>query len=96
MVAAVTEKKGLAIRGVVGSIKWGYYTAAAINGYKVTRKDKSWYLRGNVVDADAFKMSQRPLLFVAPTDKGDWVWPIEAFDIQNGKLTARLRAPKER
>jgi len=28
--------------------------------------------------ADAFKLTQRPLKFVAPHAKGEWVWPIDS------------------
>ena len=88
-------KTGGTIRGVVGEIKWHYYTAASINGYAVTyhHQDKRWSLRATVALSDAFKMAQRPLIFVAPTQKGDFRWPINSLEILDGKLTARLGAP---
>ena len=83
-----------AITGVVGQIKWHYYVAAAINGYHVTRSDDGhWGLTATVVLADAFKMAQRPLTFVAPTDKGEWRWPIESHELADGALRARLGPP---
>lgn len=85
----------LSVKGVVGQIKWAYYTAAAVNGYTVTRTGGEWSLRGVVVNADAFKLAQRPLIFVAPTDKGEWRWPILELDIAAGALTARLGPPVE-
>lgn len=85
---------GAAIRGVVGQVKWAYYMAAALNGYTVRRSATgAWSLRGVVVQADAFKLSQRPLVFVAPHDKGEWRWPILDFELQAGTLTARLGPP---
>jgi hypothetical protein len=87
---------GLTMEGVVGQVKWAYYTAAAINGYVVTRsKDNRWSLRGTIVLADAFKLSQRPLTFVAPTAKGEWRWPIVDLQIISGELTAQLGPPQE-
>jgi len=87
---------GSAIRGVVGQVKWAYYVAAAINGYTVTRsKDGVWKLSATVVNADAFKMAQRPLLFVAPHEKGQWVWPIHEMQLTDGALTARLGPPEK-
>jgi hypothetical protein len=81
---------GAAIRGVVGQIKWSYYTAAAINGYIVRRStDGAWSLSATVVLADAFKLTQKPLLFVAPHERGVWRWPI--VDILDGHPT-RFRA----
>jgi hypothetical protein len=71
------------ITGVVGSIRWHYYTAAAINGFTVTplQKDRSrWSLRATVVLSDSFKMAQRPLTFVATLRNGqEWTWPITAM-----------------
>jgi hypothetical protein len=57
----------LAITGVKGLIKWSYYTAAQIEGYAVYRdKDGHWTMTATLVLSDAFKMKQRPLMFVAP------------------------------
>jgi hypothetical protein len=81
------------IRGVVGQITWAYYRAAAIHGYQVTRDGAAWRLRGTVIEHDAFKLTQRPLMFVAPHQHGAWRWPIEAFELQDGQLTARLGPP---
>lgn len=87
---------GGSITGVVGQVKWSYYTAAAINGYVVTRStDNRWSLRGTIVLADAFKLSQRPLVFVAPTQKGDMRWPIVDIQIAKGEVTAQLGPPVE-
>lgn len=84
------------IRGVVGQIRWSYYTAAAINGYTVTHTPAgAWTLRATIVASDAFKLRQKPLRFVAPHKAGSWVWPIESCDLVNGVLTARLGAPVE-
>lgn len=85
---------GGSIRGVVGEIKWHYYTAAAINNYTVTRVDAEWHLHATVVLSDAFKMAQRPLTFIAPHAKGEWRWPILSSEITNGALTAKLGPPE--
>lgn len=87
---------GAAIRGVVGQIKWAYYLAAAINNYTVTRDVQGqWRLRATVVQCDRFKLSQRPLVFVAPHARGEWRWPITGYELQAGALTASLGAPEE-
>lgn len=84
------------ITGVVGQIKWAYYVAAAINGYTVTRAETGeWRLSGTVVLADAFKLAQRPLTFVAPHAKGEWRWPIQSLELANGQVFARLGPPEE-
>lgn len=82
-----------AIRGVVGRIEWGYFNAAAINGYTVQRQaDGSWALRGTVVTFDAFKIRQRPLIFVAPHKDGEWRWPIATLDLGEGHGPRELQA----
>lgn len=84
--------KGVLIRGVVGQIKWSYYVAATLEGYSV-RRDKTsgvWSLTGRVVTADAFKMRQRPLVFMAPTKHGNWEWEMVSHEVRNGTVTATL------
>lgn len=83
------------VKGVVGQIKWHYYVAVALHNYTVTRTDDQWSLRATVVLSDAFKMAQRPLVFVAPTQQGEMRWPIEtlAFDRDTHQLVAQLGPP---
>jgi hypothetical protein len=89
------------LRGVVGLIKWGtspgWYTAAQIEGYTVTRNKAGtvWSLTATVVLADAFKMSMSPLTFVATHAKGAWTFPIVAHRlIEHHQLTATLGPPR--
>ena len=83
------------VKGVVGQVRWAYYTAAAINGYTVVRsKDNKWTMSGTVVNFDAFKMSQKPLVFVAPHEKGEWRWPIQSHELHYGAFTAKLGPPE--
>jgi hypothetical protein len=86
------------ITGVVALIRWAYYTAAAVNGYTVTRDPvtRAWSVTGTIVMADAFKLTQRPLKFVAPHATGEWVWPIESpMPRVAGPFMAKLGAPIE-
>jgi hypothetical protein len=92
------------LSGVVGYIKWGvqpgWYTAAQIEGYTVTRNKAGtvWSLTATVVLSDAFKMAQRPLAFVATHRKGAWTFPIVsplALDPDTHRLTATLGPPQE-
>jgi len=85
--------EGATIRGVVGAITWSYYTAARIEGYTVTRaRDGAWTLSATVVVADAFKLAQRPLQFVAPHQKGKWTWPITDLELGNSGGVRHVRA----
>lgn len=93
------------VRGIVGQIRWHYYVAAEVHGYTVTPTGGRWALSAQLVASDAFKLSQRPLVFVAllvkPRDLGggiygqktDWRWPIDTFSLtEDGRLTATLGA----
>lgn len=97
------------IKGVLGHIKWHYQIAAEIRGYTVSRSlDKRWSLRATVVSADAYKLDQRPLAFVAPIknrvwdaassqwvegDEGEWRWPVESLQVDGSTVVAQLGAP---
>lgn len=74
-----------AIIGIVGRIDWGYFAAAAVNGYRLRQHDDGhWSLTGTVVNVDAFKICQRPLTFVAPHKDGEWRWPVRTIDLGEG------------
>jgi hypothetical protein len=79
------------LRGTVAAVKWHYYTAAAVNGYTVTRTDGKISLVATVVMRDPFKLSMRPLIFEAPHKAGAWKWPIVTYALaESGRLTATL------
>lgn len=81
------------IRGHVAVIKWSYYNAAAVEGYAVVRDDGGvWTATGAIVPgaADAYKLAQRPLYFVAPHKGGAWRWVIDSLTVDRGRFTARL------
>jgi len=81
------------IRGIVGRIDWGYFAAAAINGYTAHQlADGQWSLHATVVTFDAFKIRQRPLVFVAPHQDGEWRWPIRTVDLGDGPGPRELQA----
>lgn len=81
------------IRGVVGRIDWGYFAAAALNGYVVRRlADGTWSLHAVVVSFDSFKLRQRRLTFVAPHQDGEWRWPVKTLDLTEGRGPRELRA----
>lgn len=84
---------GGTIRGVVGRITWGYFDAATINGYTVTRSvDNRWSVSATVVTKNDYNLRQRPLHFVAPHAKGEWRWPIDAIDMGTDEGPTQLRA----
>lgn len=87
------------LSGVVGRIDWHYYTAAGIHGYTVTppprrAKVQEWKLVAVVPLHDAFKMSQRPLVFVAQHAKGEWRFPVIEYNLRDHRIVARLSPPE--
>lgn len=96
--------QGAVLRGVVGKLQWGYYDAAKIEGYTVTRNKRTrmWSLRATVVpgSANAFNLKQKPLRFIAPyvipakggkpAEKKQWEWRVDDGDLANGVFVARL------
>ena len=81
------------IHGVVGRIDWGYFAAAAINNYTAHRvANGSWTLRATAISVDSFKIRQRPLIFVAPHQDGEWRWPVTTLDLGEGRGPRELRA----
>lgn len=84
---------GRPIRGVVGRFDWGYFAAAAVNGYTARRlEDGTWSLHATVINLDAFKLRQRPLIFVAPHRDGEWRWPVQTLDLSPGQGPRECRA----
>lgn len=82
------------IKGVHGQIKWAYHVAAEVNGYTVSRSpEKRWSLRATVAQADEFKLAQRPLMFVALHQQGEWRWPIETLEVSGATVSASLGQP---
>lgn len=82
-----------AIQGIVGRFDWGYFAAAAVNNYSLKpQPDGEWSLRALVVSLDAFKIRQRPLVFVAPHKDGEWRWPVKHIDIGEGPGPREIRA----
>lgn len=80
--------------GAKGAVRWSYYNAASVEDYAVRRHpDGRYALSARVVMADAFRLKQRPLTFVALHDKGSWIWPVLEFNLERGQMQATLGSP---
>lgn len=66
-------------KGIIGRLEWGYFVAAAINGWLVTRRGSEWRLRATIVQRNAYNLAQRPLWFVADHKGGTWRWPVREW-----------------
>ena len=84
------------LTGVIGKLMWAYYLAAGIHDYTVVRLDgATWTLVGRLGAADAYKLTQRPLTFVAPHQRGAWRWPVREITITADQVSATLGALEE-
>jgi hypothetical protein len=85
------------LTGVVGYLRWHYYTAAQIEGYTVTRNKEGtvWRLAAFIVLANEFNLAQTPLDFVATHKKGQWTWRIKSWTLNRDthRLVAQLDPP---
>lgn len=84
------------LSGVNGRIRWHHYTAAAVQHYSVaptTKARTTWTLTAFLVNADPFKMAQRPLVFVATHAKGAWEFPIRSLSRDDFRINAVCDAP---
>lgn len=84
----------IAIKGVDGSIRWSYHTAATLHGWSLERDEHGRLLTATVTNADIFRISQRPLVFEMPHANGVTRWRIIELHISGASLSARL-GPRE-
>ena len=87
----------LALRNdaAAASITWGYYTAAALRTWTLSKSERGeWSLRAGIDRADPFKLRQRPLLFIAPREGGYFCFPIRSISVGKDYLTAQLGKPE--
>jgi hypothetical protein len=90
----------VSVRGVVGEITYAYFSAATLRDYVVTRRGRAgWTLRAAIAKRDAFNLTRRPLMFVAPHinqktgARGEWRWPVLDLAVTNTTITATLGEP---
>jgi hypothetical protein len=80
------------ISGAEGAIRWGYYTASTVKHWSIETVEGVQTLRGTLEAVDAFRIAQRPLLFVVTRAAHVWSWPIETITIDGAQGIARLGA----
>jgi hypothetical protein len=75
------------IRGPAGEVRWGYHSAASLGAWTVVDN----HLTAQVVQADDFKVAQRPLTFIVHRPSGrTWSWNVGSLQIAGETLTAVL------
>jgi hypothetical protein len=74
----------------VASLRWGYLPAATLGAWTVTKDEQGLLLMARVTTADPYRLSQQPIVFVAPHSKGMWRWPVNELQITGAECSARL------
>lgn len=85
------------VRGVAGALYWGYYLAGTVKAWTATRSATNPHgtITATIVTLDAYRATQRPMMFVVSHQHGSWRWPIVDLQIAEGGMTAQLGPPQE-
>lgn len=78
------------IRGVDGTLYWGYHLVGTVRAWTAVGSGPSLSLTATIVKIDPFRASQRPIEFVAKHQSGSWRWPLETLQIDGQSLHATL------
>lgn len=79
----------------MGAILWGpYQDAATVQAWSVDHHTSGGVLSAVLVVADEFRLSQQPLVFVAPVGHSHWRWPILSLQIADRRVTATVGPPE--
>jgi hypothetical protein len=85
----------LTLRGGAGTLLWGYRPAVELKAWTISKHEGQWTLRATIARIDRFQARQTPLLFTAPRPGGFWAWAVEAIDLGDHALTAKLGPPEQ-
>lgn len=88
------ESNSITIRGVEGTIVYGWHIAATVRDWTAVRAGNApGTVTATVVTHNAQWVSQRPLVFVPHKDK-PWRWQIESLQFVDDRITASLSPPE--
>lgn len=82
--------------GKQAEIRWSYYVAAKLTEWSaVSEPGKPIVLTATIESSHPSRLTQQPLTFVVPREKGPWTWPIENLQIVGDQVTAHLIPTEE-
>jgi hypothetical protein len=85
----------MTVTGATGTLRWGYHVAGTLRAWTVTKTDEAGLvLTAQIQELNAFRIKQRPLMFVVAHTQGVWRWPVTAVQMADTTLTASL-GPRE-
>lgn len=78
-------------RGEAAELRWGYHSAATLKDWTLTPQDASRFtVTAQVVSSDAYRVSQRPIVFMVHRQASDWKWAVESLQITGSSFSATL------
>lgn len=77
----------MTVSGPAADVRWGYYPAARLSAWSLTRGRDGGTVTATVIEHDAFKLAQAPLHLVAANG---WKWSLTDVQIAGSTLTARV------
>ncbi len=87
---------GMTLTGPAATVRWVYHQAADLGAWTITDAENGTALSVTAVvkSSDAYRLAQRPVVFVVPRPTGVWRFPILELQIAGATLTASL-GPQE-
>ncbi len=80
----------LAMRGETGAIKWAWHSAATLGPWTLEGRGDSFFLSAHITDSNAFRVSQRPLVFEHHLNGKVMTWQVAELQVTGETLTASL------
>lgn len=78
-------------RGNAAELRWGYHVAATLKDWTLTPQDASrCTVTAQVVSSDAYRVTQRPIVFTVPRQASVWRWTVESLQIAGKSMSASL------
>ncbi len=77
----------LTMKGSAAELRWAYHRAAELSSWALSSDGT---LTAQIKTHDAFKVSQRPLMFVVQVKSGSWKWDVTTLQISGTTLTASV------
>ncbi len=88
------DANSFVFRGEAAELRWGYHPAATLKDWILTPSATSLTVTARIVSSDAYRVSQRPIVFAVPRQAVTWRWPVLSLQIVGETMTASL-GPQE-
>lgn len=78
-------------RGESAELRWGYHVAATVKDWELTPQDSSRFtVTARVVSSDAFRVTQRPIVFTVQRKASVWRWTVESLQFVGETMSASI------